>query len=307
MKKIVVNKEDKEIRIDKYLSSFDDCVSRNEIQRLIDEGKIRVNGKKVKTSYKVQDGDNIEIEKDEPKEETLKPQEIPLDIIYEDNDIIAVNKPKGMVVHPGNGNPEGTLANAVMAKCKGSLSGIGGQIRPGIVHRLDKDTSGIIVVAKNDKSHINLSNQIKNREVKKTYIALVRGIVKENEATINMPIARSTKDRTKMAVQKNGKEAITHFKVLDRFEEGFSLLEVKIDTGRTHQIRVHLAEIGYPIVGDYVYSNGKNPFGIEGQCLHAKKLEFIHPTGNQKIVLEAPLPEYFENVIKKLKENYGRD
>ena len=307
MKKIVVNSGEIGNRIDKYLNEAGILVSRSAIQRLIEEGKIRVNGEKIKTSYKVQEGDNIEIDEEMPKDEVLKPQEIPLDIIYEDKDIIVINKPKGMVVHPGNGNPEGTLANAVMARCKGSLSGIGGQIRPGIVHRLDKDTSGIIIVAKNDIAHINLSEQIKNREVKKTYIALVRGIVKENEATINMPIARSTKDRTKMAVQKNGKEAITHFKVLDRFEEGFSLLEVKIDTGRTHQIRVHLAEIGYPIVGDYTYSNGKNPFGIEGQCLHAKKLEFIHPITNEKMILEAPLPDYFEKVIDKLKENYGRN
>lgn len=307
MKKIIINKEETGNRIDKYLSEIGVLASRSSIQRLIEEGKIRVNAKSVKTSYQIQNGDVVEIDEELPKDEALKPQEIPLDVIYEDKDIIVINKPKGMVVHPGNGNPEGTLANAVMARCKGSLSGIGGQIRPGIVHRLDKDTSGIIVVAKNDKAHINLSNQIKNREVKKTYIALVRGIIKENEATINMPIARSTKDRIKMAVQKNGKEAITHFKVIDRFEEGFSLLEVKIDTGRTHQIRVHLAEIGYPVVGDYVYSNGKNPFGVEGQCLHAKKLEFKHPVTNEKMVLEAPLPEYFEKIIDKLKENYGRN
>ena len=202
-----------------------------------------------------------------------------------------------MVVHPANGNPDGTLVNAVMAICKDSLSGIGGEIRPGIVHRLDKDTSGVIVVAKNDKAHINMSEQIKNHEVEKTYIALVKGFVKEEEATINMPIGRSTKDRKKMAVNKNGKNAVTHFKVLKRFKN-YTLLEVKIETGRTHQIRVHLSEIGYPVVGDTVYSNGKNEWGIKGQCLHAKSLKFKHPITGKEMFIEAPLPEYFENILK---------
>ena len=184
--------------------------------------------------------------------------------------------------------------------CKDTLSGIGGEIRPGIVHRLDKDTSGVIIIAKNDIAHINLSNQIKNREVKKIYIALVRGVIKENEATINMPIGRSTKDRKKMAVSKNGKEAVTHFKVLERFEN-YTLLQIKIDTGRTHQIRVHMSEIGYPIVGDYIYSNGKNPFGVIGQMLHAKSIEFKHPTTNKTMKIEAPIPEYFEKIINELK------
>ena len=204
-----------------------------------------------------------------------------------------------MCIH-GNGNPDGTLVNAILALSKDSLSGIGGEIRPGIVHRLDKDTSGLIIVAKNDKAHINLSEQIKNRQVKKTYIALVRGVVKESEATINMPIGRSDKDRKKMAVKKNGKEAITHFKVLERFD-GYTLLEVKIETGRTHQIRVHLSEIGYPVVGDEVYSNGKNPFGIKGQLLHAKKLEFKHPITYEKMSLEADLPDEFKKVLEELR------
>ena len=299
MKKIVISKEQKGNRIDKVLK--DELISREAVQRLLEDGKILVNGKEVKPSYKVQENDIIQIEKEEPKEIELKPQEIPLDVIYEDPDIIVINKQKGMVVHPGNGNSEGTLVNALMAKCKDSLSGIGGQIRPGIVHRLDKDTSGIMIVAKNDNAHINLSNQIKNREVKKTYIALVRGVIKENEATINMPIARSTKDRVKMAVSKKGKEAITHFKVLERFD-GFTLLEVKIDTGRTHQIRVHLSEIGYPVVGDYIYSNGKNPFGVEGQMLHAYRLDFKHPVTGKEMQLEAKLPEYFEKIIKELQK-----
>ena len=207
-----------------------------------------------KPSYKVALGDEVIIQKDEPKEVSIEAEDIPLDVLYEDNDIIVVNKPKGLVVHPANGNPDGTLVNAIMNIAKDSLSGIGGEIRPGIIHRLDKDTSGVLIVAKNDKAHIDISNQIKNRETSKIYIALVRGVINENEATINMPIARDLKDRKKMAVSKNGKEAITHFKVLKRYE-GFTLLEIKIDTGRTHQIRVHLAEIKHPVVGDMVYSN----------------------------------------------------
>ena len=297
MKYFEVEKDSK--RIDAYLSERMDDLSRVAIQRLVSNGKIFVNGKKVKTSYKVQTGDKIQIEEEKPVEISLKAENIPLDVIYEDADIIVINKLKGMVVHPANGNPDGTLVNAVMAICKDSLSGIGGEIRPGIVHRLDKDTSGIIVVAKNDKAHINLSEQIKNHEVKKTYIALVRGIVKENEATINMPIGRSEKDRKKMAVKRNGKKAITHFKVLQRYDN-YTLLEVNIETGRTHQIRVHLSHIGYPVIGDEVYSNGKNEWNEKGQCLHAKSLEFIHPTTGKNMYLEAELPEYFQKILKEL-------
>ena len=238
----------------------------------------------------------------EAKEINLKAQDIPLNVIYEDNDIIVVNKPKGMVVHPANGNPDGTLVNAVMAICKDSLSGIGGEIRPGIVHRLDKDTSGLLIVAKNDKAHVNMSEQIKKHEVKKTYVALVRGVVKENEATIDMPIGRSNSDRKKMAVTKTGKNAVTHIKVLKRYDK-YTLLEINIETGRTHQIRVHLAYIGYPIIGDYIYSNGKNEFGIIGQCLHAKSLEFKHPITGEKMKLEAPLPDYFQKVIEELDDS----
>lgn len=294
-----ITEQNQNLRLDKACSILNTEISRMEVQRLLEEGNILVNDKKEKASYKVKIGDKIIIKKEPPKQTGIIPQEIPIEILYEDSDIIVVNKPKGMVVHPGDGNPDGTLVNAIMSICKNSLSGIGGELRPGIVHRLDKDTSGVLIVAKNDKSHINISDQIKDRKTKKIYIALVRGIVKENEATINMPIGRSTKDRKKMAVNKNGKEAITHFKVLKRFD-GYTLLEVKIDTGRTHQIRVHLSEIGYPIVGDVVYSNGKNPFGIVGQCLHAKSIDFIHPTTGKKMHIEAPLPEYFEEVIKEL-------
>ena len=299
MNKYVVKKEDENKRIDKLISEIYNDISRVTIQRIISEGKLLVNNNKVKSSYKVNTGDNIEFGLDKPEELNIKAQDIPLNVIYEDKDIIVINKEKGMVVHPGNGRTEDTLVNALMGRCKNSLSGIGGKIRPGIVHRLDKDTSGIIIVAKNDKAHINLSEQIKNRKVNKYYIALVRGNVLENNATINMPIARSTKDRKKMAVSEKGKEAITHFKVLKRYN-GYTLLELKIDTGRTHQIRVHLSEIGYPVVGDEVYSNGKNKFGVKGQCLHAKRIEFIHPTTNKKMILEAELPEYFKNILKEL-------
>ena len=297
-KLIIVDEDTTKKRIDAYLSENEEY-SRMAIQRLINDGKIIVNGKKIKASYKVQNGDKIKIEEEKPKEIELKAQNIPLEVLYEDNDIIVVNKPKGMVVHPANGNPDGTLVNAIMAICKGSLSGIGGEIRPGIVHRLDKNTSGAIIIAKNDKAHIALSNQLKNHEIKKTYFALVRGIVKESNATINMPIARSKNDRKKMAVDKNGKEAITHFKVLKRFDK-CTLLEVNIETGRTHQIRVHLSHIGYPIIGDDVYSNGKNRWNVKGQCLHAKSLDFKHPITGKQIHIEAPLPKYFTDILKEL-------
>lgn len=298
MKKELIVENEESKRIDAYISENTEY-SRTAVQRLIEENKIIVNGKKEKASYKVQNGDKIEIEEQPAKEIELKAQDIPLEILYEDDDIIVVNKPKGMVVHPANGNPDGTLVNAVMAICKDSLSGIGGEIRPGIVHRLDKNTSGAIIIAKNDKAHINLSEQLKNHEIKKTYIALVRGVVKENNATINMPIGRSKKDRKKMDVDKNGKEAITHFKVLKRYKD-CTLLEINIETGRTHQIRVHLSHIGYPIIGDEVYSNGKNKWNIEGQCLHAKSLDFKHPITGKNMHIEAPIPEYFENIIKEL-------
>lgn len=299
MKQYKINEETKNIRLDKILSRLDDDLSRTMIQKLLEDKKILVNGKVEKASYKTKVGDILEVEEIEAKEIELKAQDIPLDVIYEDDDIIVINKAKGMVVHPANGNPDGTLVNAVMNICKDSLSGIGGEIRPGIVHRLDKDTSGLIIVAKNDKAHINLSEQIKNREITKKYVALVRGVIKENHATIDMPIGRSSKDRKKMAVRKDGKNAVTHFEVIKRYN-GYTLLDIKIDTGRTHQIRVHLAEIGYPVVGDEVYSNGKNPFGVKGQMLHAKSLEFKHPITGKNMKLEAPIPEYFEEVLKKL-------
>lgn len=300
MEKVIVQSNEKGVRLDSYIAGKKKDLSRTNVQRLIESGNILVNNKIQKISYKVQANDEISIVVPEAKEIELKPQDIKVDIVYEDSNIIVVDKPKGLVVHPAVGNPDGTLVNAIMNICKDSLSGIGGEIRPGIVHRLDKDTTGLLIIAKNDKAHINLSEQIKNREVKKIYIALVRGIVPENEATINMPIGRSTKDRKKMAVVKNGKEAVTHFKVLNRYKK-YTLLEIKIDTGRTHQIRVHMSEIGYPVVGDMVYSNGKNEFGVEGQMLHAKSLDFKHPITGEQMHLEAELPSYFKEIIRTLK------
>lgn len=297
MEKIIV-KEENNIRIDIYLANKKE-VSRETIKRWIEEKNVLVNGQSTKPSYKVQENDKISVKPEQVKEISLEAQDIPIEVLYEDNDILVVNKPKGMVVHPANGNPDGTLVNAVMAICKDSLSGIGGEIRPGIVHRLDKDTSGAIIIAKNDKAHMILSDMLKNHEIEKTYIALVRGIVKENEATINMPIARSTTDRKKMAVAREGKNAVTHFKVLKRFNEhNATLLEVKIETGRTHQIRVHLSQIGYPIIGDEVYSNGKNEWGIHGQCLHAKSLRFKHPISGEEMYIEAEIPDYLRKIIE---------
>ena len=302
VKKYIVEEKDAGVRLDKAISDKDSNLSRVAVQRLIDNEKILVNGKKTKASYKISSGDEITIEKEELVEVKLEAEDIPLDVIYEDDDILVVNKQNGVVVHPGNGNPNGTLVNAIMARCKDSLSGIGGEIRPGIVHRIDKDTSGLLIIAKHDKAHINMSEQIKDHKVVKTYLALARGNIRENEATIDMPIARSTRDRTKMAVSKTGKKAVTHIKVLERFN-GFTYIKVNIETGRTHQIRVHMAQIGFPIVGDTVYSNGKNPFNVVGQMLHSSRLEFVHPISGKNMDLEAPIPEYFEEVLNKLRNN----
>ena len=304
MEKYKIGEENVNYRIDKLIPILNKDITRAMAQKLLEDGKILVDGKNVKSSYKVKLDDEVSIEIPEAKETEIIEEDIPLDVLYEDEYIIAVNKPKGMVVHPANGNYTGTLVNALLYRCKNSLSGIGGEIRPGIVHRLDKDTSGVIIVAKCDKAHLNLSEQIKNHEVKKTYIALVRGTVQNDEATIDMPIARSKKDRKKMDIDKNGKKAITHFKVLKRFD-GYTLLKVNIETGRTHQIRVHLMRVGYPIVGDTVYSNGKNPFNVTGQMLHAKIIEFKHPITGENMKIEAPLPKYFEDIIEKLENKKG--
>ena len=302
MEKIVVEDNNLKKRLDSYIVDKIQELSRTTVKRLIDEEKILVNGKKQKSSYRPEKGDCISIDTPKAHEIELEAQNIPVPVIYEDNDIIVVNKPKGMVVHPANGNPDGTLVNAILAMCKDSLSGIGGEIRPGIVHRLDKDTSGLLIVAKNDEAHIKMSKQIQDRQVTKKYIALVKGVISENEATIDLPIGRSTKDRKKMAVDAKGKNAITHFKVLKRYNN-YTLLELKIDTGRTHQIRVHMSYIGHPVVGDSVYSNGKNEFGVEGQMLHARYLEFKHPITGEELKLEAPIPNYFEDVLQRLENN----
>lgn len=298
MKKIIVPLIESKIRLDKYLEQEKLGESRTLLQKRIEQGIITVNGKKQKPSYLVQPKDEIEIQEVVSQQVGIQAQEIPLEVLYEDKDIIVINKPKGMVVHPGNGNLQGTLVNALMARCKDSLSGIGGEIRPGIVHRLDKDTTGVVIVAKNDVAHIKISKQIQDRKTKKTYIALVRGVIPENEATISMPIGRSTKDRKKMAVSRNGKEAITHFTVVKRYRN-YTLLEIVIETGRTHQIRVHMAEIGHPVVGDTVYSNGKNEFGVTGQMLHAKSIRFKHPTTEKEMEIQAPLPDYFQEIIQR--------
>ena len=297
--KYVITENEKDLRLDIYIASLNLDISRSMAQKKIKNKEVLVNGKEEKESYKLKVGDTVEIILTEPKETELKPEDIPLDIVYEDEDIIVVNKAKGMVVHPGNGNPEGTLVNAILNHCKGTLSGIGGEIRPGIVHRIDKDTSGLLVIAKNDKAHINISEQIKNRQVKKIYTALIRGNLPEDRATINMPIGRSIQDRKKMAVRKDGKEAVTHIEVQKRYQN-YTLIKVKIDTGRTHQIRVHMAQIGYPIIGDEVYSNGKNEFGVKGQMLHSTILEFKHPTTNKVMHFEAELPQYFKDVLDRL-------
>ena len=297
--KLIVTEQYIGERLDTYVSSLNSNMSRANCQRLIKEGNVLVNGNLSKEAYRVKLGDDILVKIEPPKEAKIEAQEIPLDIVYEDNDIIVINKAKGMVVHPGNGNMDGTLVNAVLSHAKDSLSGIGGEIRPGIVHRLDKDTSGLIIVAKNDNAHINVSEQIKNHEVTKIYTALVRGNIEEDEATINMPIARDERDRKKMATDIDGKEAVTHFTVIKRYYD-YTLLKVKIDTGRTHQIRVHMAKIHHPVVGDEVFSDGKNEFNVKGQLLHSTILEFKHPRTGEKLHFEAPLPDEFKRVLDDL-------
>ena len=298
-KEIKVSADDANKRLDAYVASQDLDLSRTRVKKLIDEEKILVNEKIEKESYRVKSGDLVSVVIEPPKEINVQAENIPLDIVFEDDDIIVINKQKGLVVHPGNGNTSGTLVNAVLAHCKDSLSGIGGELRPGIVHRIDKDTSGLLIVAKNDKAHINLSEQIKNHEVEKIYTALVKGNIIEDEATIDMPIGRSQNDRKKMAVTEKGKNAVTHIKVTKRYGK-YTLLRIKLETGRTHQIRVHLSQIGYPIVGDEVYSKGKNEFNVHGQMLHSTEIKFKHPISGKELKFEAPLPEYYQNILNQL-------
>ena len=291
--------EDANERIDNYLIKILNK-SRSKIQNLIKTENVKVNNKIIKNSYIVKQNDNIEINEIEEQPLSAKAEKIDLDIVYEDDDIIVVNKQNGLVVHPAVGNPTGTLVNGLMYHSK-NLSKVNGEFRPGIVHRIDAFTTGLLVVAKNDYAHEFLARQLENKTTHRIYVALVWGVINEDTGTIDAPIGRDKKDRKKMAVDKNGKEAVTHFKVIKRYNK-YTYIKVKIDTGRTHQIRVHLSKIGYPIIGDEVYSNGKNEWGIHGQCLHAKSLKFKHPINNKEMYIEAELPEYFQEIIKKCKQ-----
>lgn len=292
--------EEKNERLDYFIAKNLEKVSRSYVKKLIKDDLVLVNGIPMKSSYNIKQGDLIEINMPEPESVKATPEDIPVNIIYEDEDILVVNKPQDMVVHPGAGNYSGTLVNGLLYHIE-SLSTINGDIRPGIVHRLDKDTSGVLIVAKNNKAHEIISLALKNREVKKVYLALVHGNVKGNSGTIDAPIGRHEINRKKMTVRKtNSKEAISHFRVLNRFDK-FTLVEVSLETGRTHQIRVHMAYINHSIVGDPVYSRRKNKFGLDKQMLHAHKVGFIHPSKNEYIEFIADLPDYFLNIIDKLK------
>ena len=285
-------------RIDKYIAKTTD-LSRTLISKMIDNGFILVNNKKTKNNYKVKLNDIITIDENYKESTDVLPEKMDLNIVYEDNDILIINKPSGMVVHPGNGNYSGTLVNGLMYYTN-NLSSVNGKIRPGIVHRIDKDTSGLIIVAKNNKAHEILSNYFQNKTITRTYIALVKGELKTNSATIDAPIGRSEKDRKKMAVtSKNSKNAVTHLTVLKRYK-GYTLVKLKLDTGRTHQIRVHMQYIGHPVYNDPVYTNDKcSEFG---QFLHSYSMEFVHPITKEKMYFECPLPDYFEDFLKCLEE-----
>ncbi len=298
----IVNSENVGQRLDVYVSNLDTSKTRSYIKNLIEDGKITVNGKCVKAGYSLRENDKVNVEIVKEKIIEALPENIDLDIIYEDNDIIIVNKPKGMVVHPANGNINGTMVNSLMYSHKDKLSSINGTIRPGIVHRIDKDTSGILVVAKNDNAHKNLSEQFKVHSINRKYVALVKGIIKEDEMTINLPIGRSTKDRKKMAVKyKNSRNAITHIKVDKRYyNSNLTLVEATLETGRTHQIRVHLSYIGHPLLGDEVYGKKDNRFKVEGQMLHAKILGISHPSTGKYMEFESKLPDEYLELLEKL-------
>lgn len=288
-------------RIDLYLSEKIEDMSRSQVQKLIGDGNIKVNQKDIKSNYKVRKNDSIDVIIPEPVMLEITPEDIDIEIMYEDDDIAVVNKPQGMVVHPAAGNFTGTLVNALLAKCS-NLSGINGVIRPGIVHRIDKDTSGVLVVAKNDNAHKVLAEQIKEHSMKRVYMALVEGVIKNDEGTIDLPIGRHPVERKRMAVvQKNGRNAVTHYKVLERFRAN-TLVEARLETGRTHQIRVHMSYIGHPLVGDPVYGFKKQHFKLKGQALHAMTLGFIHPTTKEYMEFNAPLPEYYDQLLCKLRQ-----
>ena len=300
-REFIVEQETAGQRIDRFLSGEDTGLSRSALQALVAEGHVQCNGKAVAKSLKLKAGDTVLLEIPDAKPIEAVPQDIPLDIVYEDAHLLVVNKPKGMVVHPAPGNPDGTLVNALLWHCKGSLSGIGGEIRPGIVHRIDKDTSGLIIAAKNDFAHAALAAQLKDHSLARTYVCIVCGKIKDDSGTIDAPIGRHPADRKKMAVtEKNSRSAVTHWRVLERFS-GYTLVECKLETGRTHQIRVHMAYRGHPILGDMVYGHKKPELGQDSQCLHAKELRFVHPRTGQLVTVCCELPDYFTALLEKLR------
>ena len=289
-------------RIDRYLSEQVAEMSRAHLQKLLKDGGVTVNDRPVKSSYKVAEGDKIQLDIPEAVEPEIVPEEMDLDILYEDKDIILINKPKGMVVHPAPGHYSGTLVNGLMYHFGSSLSGINGEFRPGIVHRIDMDTTGVLVVCKNDNAHRALSEQLHEHSITRKYYAIVYGNISSDEGTVDAPIGRSPKDRKKMAINnRNGRRAVTHYRVLERFGGRYTYIECQLETGRTHQIRVHMASIGHPILGDEVYGPKKCPFKLQGQTLHAGVLGFIHPSTGEYVEFKAELPEYFKAVLEKLK------
>ena len=289
-------------RLDKYLSEAIPELSRSYLQRVIKESGILVDGKAVKGSYRVSQGEEIHLRVPEAVIPEIAPEEMPLEILYEDGDVILINKPKNMVVHPAAGHYSGTLVNGLLYHCQGSLSGINGVLRPGIVHRIDKDTTGVLIVCKNDRAHNCLAEQLREHSITRRYRAVVYGNLKEDEGTVNAPIGRHPTQRKRMAVvREGGKEAVTHYRVLERFGK-FTYVECVLETGRTHQIRVHMASIGHPLLGDEVYGKGKSPFHLEGQTLHAIVLGFRHPSTGEYMEFEAPLPAYFEHLLEALGE-----
>ena len=293
--------ENQQLRLDKYLAEQFPEQTRSYLQKLIKDGEVLVNGKNVKTGYQLSKGDEVSVNIPEPKELDVEPQKMDLDIVYEDEDVILVNKPKGMVVHPAPGHTTDTLVNGLLYHCKDNLSGINGVARPGIVHRIDRDTTGILIVCKNDMSHNSIAAQLKEHSINRRYRALVHGNLKEDSGTVEGPIGRHPIDRKKMAInEKNGKPAVTHYTVLERFGN-YTLIECKLETGRTHQIRVHMTSIGHPLVGDEIYGPAKCPFKLQGQCLHAMVLGFVHPRTGEYMEFSADLPEYFEELLRKLR------
>ncbi len=287
-------------RLDKFIADNSD-ISRSYAAKLCTDGLVTLNGKPLEKKYKITGGEEITIDVPEPEELSAEPEDIPLDIVYEDSDVIVVNKPQGMCVHPAPGNESGTLVNGLAYYCGNELSAINGVIRPGIVHRIDKDTSGLIVAAKNNEAHLKLSEQLKERKAMRKYVALVNGNIKEDSGTVNKPIGRNPSDRKKMAVVRGGREAITHFNVLERFGQ-YTLVECILETGRTHQIRVHMASIGHSIVGDSVYGIKKERFNLQGQLLHAKTIGFIHPATGKMMEFTSEIPDYFKSVLENLRK-----